>query len=427
VRRGTLAAITLTVACGAPSCRGCDDPPAKADKDAAAIDAAIPPLASASASAAPAEHDASLTVTDAAAGTFDAAVPDAGPSSCRLAYGPAEQAFRGPAAMVPTATELKLVANDGGKPRIFAVPLGPPPPATAPVPVPPKPSSFFGMRWPPCETAGKWAYCQAAGGIVYRTTLGATDTKQIAKSQPSTRIAAAALGPDHAVLATLDARHTTEGVMMQAFATLDDGETVRLSEDGAGATVVRLVPRGDRAVALYIDARMAMVPVHARPLSLRGKELALADDAVVFVGGPPERGIELTAAGAGASIFGLLPMARETTDFGMAAIAIAEQPKDDVQPSWSLYPNGLDPAPIAATTGGTSAWVARVRPSEKMVGSPRIIELGRLDATGGFTSLGAISTGKHVTDMAITSDSYGSVWILYGDTNATWLERRVCP
>jgi hypothetical protein len=428
VTRGALAVITLTAACGTLSCRSCDDAPAKADKAAAVIDAAVPPVPSGSTSAPSTELDAGLIVSDAAASAFDAwSLPDAGPSVCRLAYGPAEQAFRGPAAMVTSATELKLVANDGGKPRVFAVPLGAPPPASALVVAPPKPSSFFGMRWPPCEMAGRWAYCQAAGGIVYRTTLGVNDTKQIAKSQPSTRITAAALGPEHAVLATLDARRTTEGVMMQAFVTLDDGETVRLSEEGAGATVVRLVPRGDRAVALYIDARMAMVPVHARPLSLRGKDLVLADDAVVFVGGPPERGIELTAAGAGASIFALLPMARETTDFGLAAIPVAEQPKDDVQPSWSLYPNGLDPAPVAATVGGATSWVARVRPSERMVGSPRIIELGRLDAAGGFTSLGAISTGKPVTDMAITSDSYGSVWILYGDTNATWLERRVCP
>lgn len=437
--RGGLAAITLTAACGAFSCSRCDDAAAKADKDAATLDAALAPVPSSTTGAAPAEGDAGRAAPDAAASTFDGALPDAGSSACRLAYGPAEQAFRGPAAIVTSATELKLVANDGGKPRIFAVPLGPPPAASAPVAAPPKPSSFVGMRWPPCEMAGRWAYCQAAGGIVYRTTLGGSDTKQIAKSQPSTRIAAAALGPDHAVLGTLDARRTTEGVLMEAFVTLDDGETARLSEDGAGATVLRLVPRGDRAVALYLDARMAMLPVHARPMSLRGKELALGDDAVVFVGGPPERGIELTAAGVGPSVFALLPMARETTDFGMAALAIAEQPKDDVQPTWSLYPNGLDPAPIAATvavvgerldSGGASAasaWVARVRPSERTVGAPRIVELGRLDAAGAFTSLGAISTGKHVTDMAIASDRYGSVWILYGDTNATWLERRVCP
>ena len=440
-RGGALAAIALAAACGAFSCSKCNDEPRAADKDAAASDASSAAAASArgSSSAALADGDAAPTSSSdaATASAFDASASDAGPSACRLAYGPAEQTFRGPAAMVTTATELKLVANDGGRPKIFAVPLGPPPPASAPVPSP-KPSSFVAMRWPPCEIAGRWAYCQAAGGVVYRTTLGATDTKQIAKSQPSTRITAAALGPDHAVLGTLDARRTTEGVMMQAFITLDDGETVRLSEEGAGATVLRLLPRGDSAVALYLDVRMAMVPVHARPLSLRGKDLALADDAVVFVGGPPERGIELTPASMGGAVFALVPMARETSDFGMAALPIPEHPKDDVQPSWSLYPNGLDPAPIAATVtttgaagtadaGASSAWVARVRPSDREVGAPRIVELGKLDAKGVFTSLGAISTGKHITDMAITADAYGSVWILYGDTNATWLERRVCP
>ena len=218
--------------------------------------------------------------------------------------------------------------------------------------------------------------------------------------------------------------------MLQAFVTLDDGETTRLSDDGAGATVLRLVPRGDRAVALYLDARMAMLPVHARPMSLRGPALALAEDAVIFVGGPPERGIDLTGAMAGKSLFALIATARETSDFGMATIPVADEPKHDVPATWSLYPNGLDPAPMAATTHGTGdapAWIARVRPSERAAGSPRILELGRLDAAGAFTSLGVIATDKRITDIAIAADSFGAVWILYGDSSATWLERRVCP
>ena len=407
------------------------------DSDAGKKDAAATPFASASAatSAPPsvAERDAAPPVapsSDAAASATAAALPDAGPSVCRLAYGPAEQPFRGPAALVTSGNELKLIANDGGKPRVYPIPLAAPPLASATPAAPPKPSFFVAMRWPPCEIAGRWAYCVAVGGIVYRTTLGASDTKQIAKSAPSTRISASSLGPDHAVVATLDSRRTSEGVMLQAFVTLDDGETTRLSDEGAGATVLRLVPRGERAVALYLDARMAMLPVHARPISLRGKDLALADDAVIFVGGPPERGIDLTAAMTGKSLFALIATARETSDFGMATIAVAEEPKHDVQAVWSLYPNGLDPAPMAATIHGTGdgpAWVARVRPSERAAGSPRILELGRLDAGGAFTSLGAIATDKRITDVAITVDSFGSVWILYGDSNATWLERRVCP
>jgi hypothetical protein len=361
---------------------------------------------------------------DAAAPPFDATPTDAGPSACRLAYGPAEQPFRGPAALVVSPTELKLVANDSGKPRIYAVPLGPPPAAPPPIVVP---STFVSMRWPPCEVAGRWAYCQAAGGLVYRTTIGGHDTKQIVKSRPTTRIAAASLGADHAVVATLDTRHTTEGERLQAFITLDEGETVRLSEEGAGATVLHLVPRGAGAVALYLDARTSMVPVHARPLSLRGAELALGDDAVVFVAGPPERSVDFAVAGTSSALFALLPIGRDTSDFGMAAIGVAEPPKEDVSPVWSMYPNGLDPAAIAGTVGSEDAWVARVRPAERMVGSPRVLELGRLDGSGAFRTLGALASGRPITDISIARDSFGSVWILYGDTTATWLERRVCP
>lgn len=136
--------------------------------------------------------------------------------------------------------------------------------------------------------------------------------------------------------------------------------------------------------------------------------------------------------GVGRSTFALVPMSRETTEFGMAAIPIAEQPKEDVQPVWSLYPNGLDPAPVAATVGAAyggrdRSRVARVRPAEASAVSPRILELGRMDTTGRFESLGAIATDKRITDVAILGDTLGAVWILYGDSNATWLERRVCP
>ncbi len=381
--------------------------------EAAASDAAPPPLVD----AAPLD-----------AAPLDAALGDGGAFACRLVYGPAEQPFRGPAALLVTRTELKLVANDSGKPRIYPVPLAAPPPASAPAVMPEGPGSVVGMRWPACELAGKWVYCQAAGGIVYRTTLGGKDTKQIAKSRASTRIAAAALGSDHSVLATLDVRHTTEGERLQAFVTLDDGETTRLSEEGAGATVLRLVPRGSGAVAFYLDSHTSMVPVHARPLSLKGSDLALADDAVVFVAGPPERAVDFTVASGAGSMFALLPIGRDSLEFGMAAIPISDPPKLDIQPVWSMYPNGLDPAAIAGTTGGDDPpFVARVRPAERAAGSPRILELGRLDPTGTFHSLGTIATGKSITEVSIARDGYGAVWILYGDTKATWLERRVCP
>ena len=425
VRRSTAAFfVALTVA--SASCDRCGG--AEGTKDAASDARAPPDAADASARKAGDGPDAAAVAHDAAPAAFDPTPTAAGPSACRLAYGPAEQPFRGPAALVVSANELKLVANDLGKPRVYAVPLGPPPAASGPSVVPPAPASFASMRWPPCAMAGRWAYCQAAGGTVYRTTLGASDTKQIVKSRPSTRIAAAPLGADHAVVATHDIRRTTEGDRLQAFVTLDDGETMRLSDEGAGATVLHLVPRGEGALALYLDARTSMVPIHARPLSLRAGELALGEDAVVFVAGPPERAVDFAVAGTPRAVFALLPIGKDSSDFGMAVIPITEHPKEDAQPVWSMYPNGLDPAPVAGTLNAEDGpWVARVRPAEPEVGSPRVLELGRLDAVGTFRSFGAIATGKPITDVAIARDRYGSLWILYGDTRATWLERRVCP
>jgi hypothetical protein len=403
------------------SCKDCDEPPKTRDAappsssssspvDAAPVDAALAAPKDAGAS----EAGASLTIP------FD---EDAGPSTCKLTYGPSEVLFRGPAAMIVdnAKNELRLVANDNGKPRIFTVALD--------AKTPPPPPAFVGMRWPPCEVAGKFVYCQGPGGSIMRTVLGTNDTKTVvAKSRPA-RIAAAALGSngEHSVVAFLDTKQTSEGAMIQAFVLLDDQSSpTRLSDDGAGATTMRLVSRGADAIAVYLDTRTAMVPVHARPLRIGGKDgkdLVLGDDVVAFVGGAPERGIDLALGGVANKLFVLLPMPRETTEFGMAAIPILDPLKDDVGATWSLYPNGLDPAPIGASSDG---WVARVRPREKAPGSKKVLELGRIDDKGVFTSLGLIAD-KTITDIALASDAHKGVWIMYGDASATFLERRVCP
>lgn len=405
---------------------GCDRCGGAAPADAGAPEAAATATPTPTESEAAPPDAAPAPEIDASAKPAREEPADAGATPCRLVYGPAEQPFRGPAALVVTPSELQLVANDAGKPRVFPVPISAPGARVTP----PRPASFVGMRWPPCEVAGRFAYCQGPGGTIERTTLGKSDTKAIAKSRSGTRIAASTLGGDHAVVAFLDARRTTEGEMLQAFAVLDEGDPVRLSEEGAGATLVRMVPRGERAVAVYLDARMAMVPVHARTLSFGASGLALGDDAVVFVGGPPERGIDFALGGGARYLFALVPMARETSDFGMAAVPVSDPPKDDVPAVWSMYPNGLDPAPVAATTKPGEpgpAWVARVRPEAREPGSPRVLELGRIDATGAFSSLGVVARNVAITDLAMATDPFGAVWLLYGTTSVTWLERRVCP
>lgn len=421
VANGRVKRLAVSLLCLA-SCKGCDEaPPARTD-------ASVPlPVTSASSSPRVIED---AGIADAApeedARAFSPELADGGTSACRLAYGPAEQAFRGPASILVMPGEIRLVTNDSGKPRLYPVPI---PTGTQAV-MPPRPLSFVGMRWPACEVAGSFVYCQGPGGMIYRSSLHGGEAKPIVKSRPGTRIAAAAVGPEHAVVAYLDLRHTTEGDMLQAFAVLDEGDPVKISDDGAGATTVRFLPRGETPVALTLDARTAMVPVHARPVGRKPDgTIALSPDTVVFVGGAPERGIDFTAVTAGAKGFALVPLPKDSLDFGMASLPVEDPPKEDVPATWSPYPNGIDPAPIAAAPArdGKGAWVARVRPRAKDPGAWRVIELGRLDPAGGFTSLGEIARGKGVTDMSIAADASGGVWILYGDTSVTWLERRVCP
>lgn len=390
----------------------CKDPPKPAP------DAAPPPPPSA-----PITPVVDAATISPVASYVPVAEGDAGAGGCKLSYGPVEQTFRGPASLDASGPELRLVANDSGKPRVFTVAI---PPRGAPPVVPPPPTSFVGMRWPACELAGKFVYCQGPGGAITRSVGAGGDPKLVARSRAGTRIAAAALGDAHSVVAYLDLHRTTEGDMLQAFAVMDDGEPVRISDDGAGATTLRFLQRGDAPVLVYLDTRTAMVPVHARRMSAGPKGLALGDDAVLFVGGVPERGIDLAVATAGEKSFAFVPMARETLDFGMVALVIEDPPKDDIPAAWSRYPNGLDPAPIAAakTRDGKAAWVARMRPRAAPASSPRILELGRFD--GAFTSFGEIASDKHVTDVAIAEDGAGGVWILYGDTSHTWLERRTC-
>lgn len=386
--------------------------PPSASSSVAAIDAAPPPASSSDA---------------ATAEPFDAGDVDAGASACRLAYGPAEMPFRGTAAMVATPTELRLVANDNGKPRVFPIPIAIPPPPTGAPEKPARPTSFSGMRWPPCEVAGKWAYCEAPGGAIVRSLLDGREAKEVAKCKPGTRIAASTLGAGHSIVGYLDKRKTTEGDMLQAFAVVDDGEVQRLSEEGSGATSVRMVPHAGGALAVYIDTRTSMVPTHVRPLTEKDGKLTAGNDVVIFVGAPPERGVDFTVAKSKSSAFVLLPNAKDISGFGMATVPIDDPPKVDATATWSMYPNGLDPAPVGATVGEGKIYVARVRPREAMPGALRVIELGTLDDKGAFTSLGTIADGRHVTDISVATDAHGAVWILYGDSTMTWLERRVCP
>ena len=347
---------------------------------------------------------------------------DAGVNACRLVYGPVQQPFVGEVALAARDDEVVLVTHHGGVATVSHVTPGDAaPPAVVD-------AASARVASPPCAVAGAFSFCMDEAGAIHRRPL-ATDGPDnvIARGRPGAPFAAEVIDSTQVVVVYLADRRTSEGVVSEAYAVLDDGPPLRLSDDGSGTTHVALARRGTALLALLLDGRVAMTPVHARTLTTSGGRLQAGEDAVVFVGGGAEastRGAVGTSATGAA--FALVPIAGEA-GFGLASVRLDDPPHTDEPSTWSTYLNGLDPAPIAATHDVTPIRVARVRPLETRADAPRGLELGKLDDAGSFVSYGLVGSRGRVTSTSIAVDRAGMLWLAFTDGTGTWLERRACP
>jgi len=346
---------------------------------------------------------------------------DAGAGACKLLRPPIMQPYGGPAVIRFVESDggetPELVFNDEGHPRRSLVPRSTSP-ASANVPMPPK------STLPSCAVARDLIFCPDVSGAIRRTIGKVESDRVVAQSRAGTPIAAAAVG-EHVILAYLQEVTTSEGLVREARVVLDDGLPLRLSEEGSGATSVELTSRGEEVVALIIDARVAMTPAHVRILRVEKGKLKLERDAVVFVGGAAERhNAGALALGKDGKAFALIPVAETAETFGMAAIRLSDPPTDDEPVVWSLYPNGLDPAPIAATKGTSPIHVARVRPSGPDPEASRVLEVGELGTSGEFGAKCIVSEAAFIKDVALEVDRQGAMWLFWRDPRGSHLERR---
>jgi hypothetical protein len=448
------AAALVAVACGLIACRGqggSEAPTAKASASAAASIAApsvssiASPASSASSAMAAgpaASASGALVASATASASAVAKLPPLSPGDpCNVLRGPLQLPFTGPAAVSPRGDarpedDARIFMNRDG--LAFVVTLPEPPPRRAPAPKAPADNPGAIATAPPrvrqkepaerstapgCVFAGGFVHCMAMSGTVHRTTLNGDGDAAIAAGRPGSSLAATLLD-GKPLLGFLADRKTTEGVVTMAFASLDGGPATQVSEDGSGATFITLAPRGEKVVAMYIDARRALMPLHARVLGADGGRLRVGTDAVLFVGdGTESRPIGALALGESGPAFGLLPTFKDVTTFGVAAIRIDEQPRDDAPITWSTLPGGLDRAPIAATQGVTPVRIALVRPAvnEK---AKRALELGEIDPTGAYKPLCVAAESSKFSDVSLTADRFGTVWLAYTDAEGTWIERR---
>ena len=421
-----------------------------------------PPLGAAGAPASTSPGQVASAPSPSGGGLGRGDAPDAGASACRLIYGPVQQPFTGPAALTTTDAGIEVVFHKNGVPRAIAVLAAPVASGAAKAAAAAGPKRLGAeperASRPACALAGPFAYCSDAQGQVHRALRAqAGDPANasaagavVAQADMGAVVAAATLG-DQPVLGYLAVRTTPEGRTSEAFARLGDLPPVRISESGSGATDVVFAPRGrDSLLAMTIDARRAMSPVHARVLSVQPAaraessgthepaKLGLGPDVVVYVGGGAEHQIHgALGVDAHGAAFALMPTTAPTSGtegFGLAVIRLDSPPKLDEPAVVSLYPNGFDFAAVAAThgegRGGAEApiVVARVRPISADPSSIRMLELGKIDRkNGSFFSFGFVPSTSSVQNVAIVRDQVGAIWIEYTDGGGSWLERRVCP
>ena len=351
---------------------------------------------------------------------------------------PARKAPGASASATPNATPIPIPTPTPTR-TSNPTPTSPPIPATAAVLGDAGPSSCKLLPAPldagelglptSCVRTKNHAFCVDDHGKVTRGDPSGASGAVIATARPGTRIAAADVGA-HDVVAFLAERRTPDGIMLQAFASIDGGPPSRVSEDGTGATSVDIAPRGARGVLSYVDARGAMAPVHARALAEVGGKIEVGKDAVVFLGGAPDPYVAGRLGTTPDQAVVVVPISKDATSFGMAIVKLDDPPRDDEPVAWAMYPYGLDPAPIALTHGVAPIRVARLVPKAAGPNAPRAVELGAIDARGEYQATGFSIDHDHCGLLSIAVESAsgpGAVLLVrHGDADAAIVDRVRC-
>jgi hypothetical protein len=188
-----------------------------------------------------------------------------------------------------------------------------------------------------------------------------------------------------------------------------------LTSEGNSTHSVSLVHTGDGVLVLSVQARMAITPVQARKVTFDGAgSPSLGDDVVVWVGGGIQPLTEMTVlAGDKDALFGFIPHERSIAEFGIARLDIGMNPSMDTKTTWTLYANGVDPAPVAAGRLCGESVLLYARPETAAPDSEQELVLQTLGSDG-ETRTARIETAK-----AFYFVSYAEV---QGGALATWVK-----
>lgn len=203
-------------------------------------------------------------------------------------------------------------------------------------------------------------------------------------------------------------------------------ETLRLTPEGATATSVALVEGKPHPRAIVLAGRLGMSPVHVRRIRTTSKRLMLEADEVVWVGPGSHVLTEIHALRTRDDhAVAFLPTAKDFNDFGLAQLDIGTDPGEIDSPSWHIYPNGLDPAPVATGRFCGKNYVVFAKPTEARPRSPQ--ELHLVEIKSGPPGEGeVIARSRAFADLSLASITTGALATWTAD-HRTWAMELSCP
>jgi len=203
-------------------------------------------------------------------------------------------------------------------------------------------------------------------------------------------------------------------------------ETVRITPEGASASSVALVEGEPHPRAISLAGRYGMSPIHVRRIRTTKKQLTLEPDEVVWVGPGSHVLTEIHALGLpNDHAVAFLPTAKDFNDFGLAQLDISSDGGETENVGWYIYPNGLDPAPVATARVCGKHYVLYARPTEARPRSPQ--ELHMAEIRGNTPQDGEIiARSRAFNDLSLASTQGGAVAAWTADKR-TWGVHLSCP
>lgn len=360
-----------------------------------------------SAEAEPEASVATLGANDHPRWLLDDAV-DIGPAA------PVSACTRG-AVFVTTSDELRLA-------KLGKLGRGDKPTHTPVAPLPSSRDDFTLARGP--AVAGEDVYWISGRQLLHRSLQGAHGSAQPLANDavPGTRVAVpTAGGPQLPTLprALAYIARSAEGPPRRVAKLWIEGHApLLLTPDGAAASSVGLVRDAQGLVAWSIEGRTGMTPVHSRAIRFGKAGPELQEDRVVWVGGASQPFTELIPLGAKDQQQRVaLPLERDVTRFGLLQLSL-EREQSQARSRWALYPNGLDPAPVAGGSLCGEQVVAVVMPQSAQGATPQRLEI--ISAEDNTTPALVASFAQRFFDVSLQSLGDAGALLVSVADRRTW-------